>query len=275
MLFINAKQKSVEIIDKILRQQSFLSYSSLSAFASSPKDFIDYKTKPRERTPAMVLGSQFHALLLTPEEFHDHYFIFDDSAIVEELSKTYANPRNTNKYKEWKLTANPTGKDAIDSQTFKLLSYMVDQVESNRAAKKILDSCPSREQRREWEYKNFIFEGYLDANGEDIICDVKKCTDASPEKFQRTLVRENYHVQAAMYAYATGKKNYYIIACDETGAVSVHELSRELLMYGMEEYDRWVTYFNVCVLRDAWNQSYDFWAKRGDGIYKAEKPLYL
>lgn len=265
-----------EIIARLLNHESHLSYSSLSNFKSSPKEFINYKLKEVKQTDAMVFGSMVHCLILEPADFDYRYFILDDKAVCSSIGG--AKPRATNAYKEWKADVVAAARDKIITcvEDYEAALLMSLNVRSNRAASKILKLATVHEKPIEWEMKNFKFRGIIDGEGEDIIFDLKTCADASPKKFQRDIMSMDYYLQAALYLKGIGQmKRYFIIAMDQNGGVSTHQLSDSLLEYGINEVDTLLDKFNECILNDEFNTSYDFWAERFDGIFVADKPAYL
>lgn len=272
---LSTLNQTTEIIERIMRHEDHLSYSSLKAFSESPADFIRYKMGAKETTPAMAFGSMLHCLILEPEEFDSRYFLIEDEDICKEIGG--AKPRSTNKYKDWLSTqADKAGdREMIQLGDFKEAEMIASNVRYNNPSKKIIDQCNEKEMPIEWEFKNFRFKGFMDGNGDKVIVDIKSCSDASPKKFQRDIISNKYHLQAAMYSYAVGGKDYYIIAVDRKGGVSVHLLSKELIGYGMEEYNYLMDKFNECVLFDLWDSSFDFYCPSPGGIYTAEKPAYL
>lgn len=274
---IKTKQNVIEeIIGTLMRHEGALSFSSLSKFKESPKTFIDYKLKKIEQTDAMIFGSMVHCLILEPDEFESRYHILEDAEICAEIGG--AKPRATNEYKDWvKEQEGIAGrKTIIDKSNFDAANIMSLNVTHNYAAKKILKKAIVHEYEIEWFYKNFKFKGYIDGYGEDLIFDLKTCTDAEPRTFQRDIINNEYYLQAAMYLKGIGEvKPYYIIAIDRSGGVSVHQLSDALIEHGLNVYDILLDKFNECILQDGFNSSYEFWSERFDGIFLADKPGYL
>lgn len=261
-----------EIIARLMSGESWLSYSSLSCFKSSPKDFIDYKLKLRVETDAMVYGSMVHCLVLEPQDFENRYFCLEDSEICSAIGG--AKPRATNRYKEWYAGAIAEAGDKIivEADDYANAKIVAINVLNNRASRKVLNLCPEREKEIEWDFMNFKFHGKIDGIGPKAIFDLKTCADADNNKFQRDLINMGYYLQAAMYMYGSGgSQDYYIIAADKVGGVSVHQLDVHLLDYGMKEYTFILEKFNECILTDSFGQSYDFWSKRYDGIFTAER----
>lgn len=264
------------VIDSLMDHTGHLSFSSLKAFAESPATFAEYKLAKKEPTEAMQFGSMLHCLVLEPQDFDNRYLCLDDADIIAQIGG--AKPRATKLYKEWKaITVAEAGdREIVDTNSYISAKIIASNVLHNRASRKILDMCWEHEKPIEWEFKNFIFRGFIDGKGEKAICDLKTCSDAKPKKFQRDLIDNKYYLQAAMYLYAIGENiPYYIIAVDKDSGVSVHKLEDRLIEHGMEEYNTLLDSFNECILKDAFDQSYDFHSDRFDGTFICEKPGWL
>lgn len=264
------------VVSKLMAQEGHLSFSSLKAFAESPAKFVEYKLAKPEPTDAMNLGKVIHCLILEPEEFDKRYVCLDDADICNSIGG--AKPRATKAYKEWKQVAIAEAgeRDLIETNDFYLARKMANAVRDNRASAKILALCPDREKSIEWDYKNFLFKGFIDGRGEKAKLDIKLCVDASPRKFQRTIVEEKYYLQGAMYTYAEGEDvPYYNIAVDRSGGVSVHKLHQHLLEHGMNEYSELLDRFNECIIKEHWDRSFDFYSDLFDGTFVCEKPGWL
>ena len=73
---LEAERIALDIFVRETIEKRPLSYSSLKSFSISPKHYISYLTK--ERTPptaALIQGSVFDILLLTPEDFEKKLYI--------------------------------------------------------------------------------------------------------------------------------------------------------------------------------------------------------
>jgi hypothetical protein len=145
-----------------------------------------------------------------------------------------------------------------------------------------MDMCPEHEKPIEWELKNFKFKGFIDGNGEHAIFDLKSMADAEKRKAQRAVTDKGMYIQASMYQYGLGltrPKQHFIIAADKMSGISVHELHPRLLAQGMEDYLLLVDLFNVCIINDDFERSFDFIAEyreeRRTGIFSCELPGYL
>lgn len=283
VLIIEDRQSKIDqLISDLMSGAKTLSFSSLKAFKNSPSDFIDYCFREKKQTEAMLLGTLIHCLVLEPAEFEKRYTVLDDEAKCIEISGADwqdegKKPRSTKKYKEWKaeFMANCEG-EIIPLKAFQQAAIIAGNITHNKAAKKVLSLCPNREVKIEWKYKNFGFKGYYDGGGEKVRCDIKKVPDASPRAAQRTIIQMWYHGQAAMYLTAEKVMlPFYIICADAKGGVSVHKLDKSLIEQGLEDYSDIVDKFNECLLKENFNESYDFWAESYDGIFVCDKPAYM
>lgn len=281
---IDVREEQVkELIRQFMAGEKHLSFSSLKAFAESPADFIQYQLRERKTTPAMIWGSLIHCLILEPENFQNVYVVMDDKAKCEEIGGK--SPRQTNLYKEWKANflLKHEGKIVIGIDMITRAAAVANNVLFNRAARPLLDACTEREVYTEWEYKNLKFRGFIDAKTPEgapkkIKIDIKTCKDANPAKFAREIMSNKHYLQGTMYDVSDpGVEHctYYVIAVDQKGGVSVHRIDPPLLEYGLKEYDRLVTAFNKCLIKDSFNQSYDFWADGASGTFVCQLPSYL
>lgn len=268
--------KTAPIVSALMSHDAHLSFSSLKCFKQSPANFIEYKMGQKEQTDAMLFGQMLHCLVLEPQDFDNRYLCLEDTDICNQIGG--AKPRATKAYKEWyQFTIAEAGKrTVVDTDDYTSAKIIASNVLHNRASSKILDMGWLHETGVDWEFKNFKFKGFIDGMGDKLVFDLKTCADADPRKFEREIMNNSYYLQAAMYLYAIEKDiPYYIIAVDRKGGVSVHALDHHLIEHGMKEYNELLDKFNECILKDAFDQSYDFWAKRWDGIYDCEKPTYL
>lgn len=274
------------IIEEIMKGNKKLSYSSLSAFIDSPKDFSDYVLRQRIETPAMIYGSMVHCLVLEPGDFLYRYYPLDDSDICEQIGG--AKPRSTKAYKLWKAEQGFLAGDKIivssaDYAHAKVVAY---NVRTNRASSRILQACPRHEMGVEWEYLNFFFRGFIDLDGENDTADLKTMPDANRDVVDREIKRRRLYLQQCGYrlglkakAEIEGKtwkkKDHHIIAVDKLGGISVHTIHEPLMEYGMEEMEHYVKKFNYCYTIEGWDQSQDFYGHPWSGRFVCEKSGYM
>lgn len=276
-LQLSYNEKIDEIIKAILRKEKSLSFSSLNNFAESPRDFIRYKLKQIEQTDAMIYGSMVHCLVLEPNDFYNRYFVLDDTQKKKEIGG--AKPGATKEYQLWltEMSGNAGDRILVKAADFTSAEATAADVNNNSASSRILKLCNTREEHIQWEFNNYIFQGFKDMSGKSAIADLKTCTDANPRKFERQIISDRYYLQGAMYLTADqfingGElKDYYIIAVDKSGGVSCHQLRPDLIKKGIEEYGYLINKFNECILSDKFDNSYEFFSDRFDGIYDAHK----
>jgi exodeoxyribonuclease VIII len=266
---LTREQYTVQLILDIKSGKTKLSYTAISKFKRSPKCFIDYKLAPKEQTDAMLLGSIVHCLILEPEHFDERYTT--DALIIAEIGG--AKPRSTTKYKEWK--AEQEGMIVISSDFHKAGQDMANAVLNNSAAKWVLDQCDKREFRIEWNHKGLSFIGFMDARGK-VIADIKICQDAEPKKFQRDIINMGYYLQGGAYTIAEGEVlPYFLIAVDRNLGVSVHEVTEDLIEFGMNEFDRLCGEFNTCLDANDFHKSFEYRSHTDQGYFKVSRPPYL
>jgi hypothetical protein len=268
------------ILEAIMRQQDHLSFSSLNAFRRSPLDFIRYKLGIREETDAMVYGAMVHTLILQSHLFDQKYLIKDDFAICQEIGG--AKPRATNRYKEWfaKWEASAGDRIIVDQEDYLLAQSIATATKLNMASAKVLYG-PEGEDGEcevgcEMEYDNFIFRGFIDKLFSDYAIDIKTCADAEKKKFQRTILDKGYYIQSAIYKLLRPQiKEFYFIAVDKIGGISVHRIEKGLMRQGIADFRDLCKSFNHCFLTDGFDRSFDWWAEirdnKWDGIFDCER----
>lgn len=281
-----------------------LSYSSIVSFMKSPKTFIDYKLKERKTTDAMIFGNLVHCLILQPEEFDNQFSVKDFNIPGSDNQKNFAFDMSqgvdcdTAYMSHYKLTKKELetgigskGKD-LEAKLEKYINYLIkeadpknktqfvtyDKIEeakkykelaySNRASKYVLDQITDTEIPISWEYAGYKWRGYMDGVG-SCYADLKMMAQsAKPKKARWKITDMGYHLQGALYVDGSGMGNmpYYVIGMDNTFNISVTELTDSVLDKGREAIEHIMTNFNMCVLDNRWNESYDFWEQDERGI---------
>jgi hypothetical protein len=273
-------QKINDLINSLLNHEKHLSYSSLSAFKKSPLDFLHYKFQQKEQTPAMAFGSMAHNWILDYSTFWSKYYLIDNDAPKRPTIAQY----NAKKPSDDTLAAidywdnleqESFGQILITQNDLKELDKISSSLFKNISANNLILKCTEFEKEYDFNYDNFSFKSFIDAEDENIRLDLKIVQNADPKKFQRDALAYGYHIQAAMYEIAGGKRDYYLLAADRNGGVSVNKLSDDLIAYGRQEINNLLENFNRCILEDAWLQSYEFYSLRSDGAYEFELPKYL
>lgn len=278
-----------EIALAIRQQRMKLSYTALSNFIDSPKDFADYKLQKKEPTAAMNYGSMLHCLILEPAKFNERFYAFDDADKCAELIANGAkSPRATKEYRQWKAQmCEAAGKRTIVSpQDYAHAKIVASNVLNNAAAARLMHKCPRKETPVDWEFMNYLFHGFIDLMGDADIVDIKSMADAQQDKVKREIWYRKLYLQGVMYLIGAREKdkeegreprerNYHIMAVDKLGGISCHLLDPALLKFGMEEYDKFMKKFNYAILTEAWDMSYDFWSEYWHGEFIVEKSGWM
>lgn len=249
--------------DKYDRGELYLSYSSLSNFRKSPRHFIDYKLFGTDDTDSILLGKVLHCLVLEPQTFNDKYISAPEcDRRTKEGKAIYA--QFLEQAKDKTVVSNTIYSNAVE---------MAISVLSNDQSKILIDNALYKEKRIDWERYGFKFLSFLDGEGEDYVFDLKSMPDADPKKVQREILNRGLWMQGGMYLEALEQdKDYYIIAVDKKGNVSVHLLMKSLIDYGKSEFKRLCGDFEDCLSTNSWLKSYEY--RSHNGIYPIDKPQY-
>ena len=249
--------------DKFSNGDLYLSYSSLSNFRKSPKHFIDYKLYGNEDTDSILLGRLLHTLVLEPQKFNKKYAKAPEcDRRTKEGKAIYAD-----------FIKASEGKTVISDTIYNQAVEMAISVLSNEQSKALIDGAIAKEKRIDWEMFGFKFLSFLDGEGEDYVFDLKSMPDADPKKVQREILNRCLWLQGGMYLKALNEdKDYYIIAVDKKGNVSVHLLMQSLIEYGKSEFKRLCSDFEDCLSTNSWLKSYEY--RSHNGIYPIDKPQY-
>jgi hypothetical protein len=253
------KEEFDSIIEKIMKKEKKLSFSSFRPFFKSPKHFYSNQMEKKEETKAMTEGTMFHMAILEPERFESTYWVFDDSEKVAEIGG--GNPRVTAVYKNWKaeIFAKNEGKEPITKELKNTLVFIREYLQKNSATKDLLFGEGENEVDCEFEYENLLFHGRIDRIGKDFIVDLKKVADASFDK-NRWNIRDSFlDVQADMYCMAKGIKTYYLIFVDLECNVCVVKFDEATLNSAWEKFKTGVEGFLTCIETDSFLSSYEFY----------------
>lgn len=258
------------------RNNVTLSHSAFNEFCKSPRHFIQYKMRQKVETPSMAYGTMAHCLVLEPEEFENRFVIspqFDKRTKVGKAGWQEfiagIQERNERERQRCEATKQPYyDLKVVNQKDYDTANYVKNCIYANDAAAYVLKQITQTEMDVEWEYMGLKWRGKIDGKGERIICDLKFIADADPKKVQRSIKHDGYGRQGVHYKRGARcpKHDYYLIAADRTGNVSVHLMNDAYLHIESKEIDHYIAHFKRCVFQGAWNQSYDFFAP--NGIYE-------
>jgi len=286
------EEENTAYIDLMKRLQSkteTLSYSSLKAFAKSPRNFIQYKLKPRTpQTESQIFGSLCDCFLTTPEKFNELFSIIGlvptsvnqvgfCNDMISGLSKedAYVNNYKTGGVdKVYEACGNYieavlSGKLVCTQKMYDDAFKIVENLKKSDLVMQYIDSCTQFQTKREWEYSGWKFKGFTDAEGTRIIVDFKFSKDSDPDKFERDIVNFDYFMQMGMYAESDQSlPECYFIVYDKSLNFSVIKLDYSFLNYGVRKYKYLVAKLEDCIKNNRWAESYNFWDVQQRTVYK-------
>lgn len=230
-----------------------ISKSDLDLIAKSPMHYKHYKNAPKEQTPAMLLGSVTHKLVLEPDKFTDEY------AVAPAVDKRTKDGKATWSEFMEKVTDKHT---VIDETLYKQAKEIAESVLNHPVAAKLLHGGQA-EISYFWETSDGIkCKCRLDYLRSDIktIIDFKTTQNSSPEEFTKSAYNYRYHVQAAWYM--DGLKNcgvdidnFIFIAVETKPPFPVIVYVADELMLklgGIEAAENLETY-RKCIKTDIWH----------------------
>jgi exodeoxyribonuclease VIII len=211
--------------------------------------FIQRRTGPTKKTPAMEFGSMFHACVLEPARFTQDYISDAGSQGIDRRTKE-------GKIAYESFLAFADGKTVVKDEDFKRCTAMADALFQHPTTESILRSGKA-EQTAVWvDPKTNIFckvrPDYL--RYDDVIVDLKTAERADYTGFQRAVANFGYHIQAAMYTRGiealTGRKQtflFVVIEKEPPYAIAVYNLEQLALDTGTmlieEQLDKLADYY--------------------------------
>jgi len=279
----------IELLKRLQSKQESLSYSSLKAFSKSPRNFIQYKLKPRTaQTESQIFGSLCDCFLTTPDKIDETFVVINSIPTSENqigfckdmangLSKedAYANNYKTGGVdKVWVAVGNyveaiKSGKLVCTQQMYDEAFKIIENLKKSELVMQYIDSCNVFQNKREWTYSGWKFKGFTDAEGTRLIIDFKFSKDADPDKFERDIVNYDYFMQMGMYAESDSSlPECYFIVYDKSLNFSVIKLDYTFLNYGVRKYKYLVAKLEDCIKNNRWSESYNFWDVQLRTVYK-------
>ncbi|MCG7932865.1 MAG: PD-(D/E)XK nuclease-like domain-containing protein [Candidatus Thiodiazotropha lotti] len=242
-----------------------ISKSGLDLINQSPLHYITNKHHPRPSTPAMVIGSAFHALVLEPDVFAKEYTLPPQgapkrptSAQLNSQNPSAAAMRSIDYWEQW--NAENEGKIIIENKTgddpfwqpgdWDRLHYMRDAVFEHPYASILLDPDQGKaEQSVYWIDQrtkklckcrpDFINEVHK------IAVDLKSTNDASYSEFAKSSAKFRYHVQDPFYSDGLSEighpiGSFVFVAVEKTPpwGIGIYKIPPEERRIGRIEYQR-------------------------------------
>lgn len=237
---------------------SRISKSGLDLVAKSPlhywSKYLDPNREPESPTPALILGSAFHSIVLEPHKFNTEF------AVAPKVDrKTSAGKQIWSDFEE--LNSHKT---LLTSDQYDTIQRMRDSVRNHPAVDALL-STGVAEQTLHWTDQATgvpckARPDWMTARG--IIVDLKSTEDASIEAFSRSSYSYRYHVQSAFYLDGLSAQNdgpafdtFVFVAVEKSPpfAVAVYVADEQFVTHGRETYMCNLEMYKRCVEKGDWH----------------------
>lgn len=175
-----------------------ISRSSIMDFKKSPKNYWALHLNPdrpvREVKASWEFGTAFHTLILEPDLFTKDYFILPEKVYLKDVGR-----EAYEEYKKAEKEASETSKKVLSHADCQRLCSMQSALFSNERAKQLIYQGVY-ECSYFWkdQASDLMIKSRPDILNHNCYIDLKTCEDASPESYQRDMVKGGYHIQAAM-----------------------------------------------------------------------------
>ncbi|WP_435310668.1 PD-(D/E)XK nuclease-like domain-containing protein [Primorskyibacter sedentarius] len=256
-----------------------ISKSGLDLIRQNPAEFITRKRHPKPPTPAMLLGSAFHCLVLEPEKFDQEYVMEPMDAprrpTAAQINAKKPSPDSLAAIEFWKQwDAENEGKTAISTKPgddpfwqpsdWCRLHRMRDAILLHPIASILLDPSAGRAEQTcywvDWQTKklckcrpDFINDDH------NLLVDLKSTEDASYTGFGQSVSRYRYHVQDAYYrdgmhqiGHTVGGFVFVAVEKQPPYNVAVYRLGQEEVRVGRLQYESDLMKYKQCHEADEW-----------------------
>lgn len=246
-----------------MQGETYLSFSSLTRFAHSPRAFVDYRlekaNKDRKVTDAMKIGLALHEQFLERKLFTIDVIPKDRPKRPSRRQIEAKNPSDATKISV-EFWSRYDEKNSITHEQYEEVKQYAQLCEANVEAKFLRDEGEV-EVREEIVYKGINFVRKMDIISHDyhFIADLKKCPNVSQRKFKYKVRDELLHVQAAIYLLGRDHYDYKWLAVDGKDCI-VHNLGSSAFDKGMRLLNELLTKFKKMEYKD-WLKGREFWEK--------------
>lgn len=198
----------------------------------SPAHWREYRKQPG--TPAQKFGTAAHVLILEGTEAFEQRYI---------VHPGFDRRTNAGKAAHLEFVTAHAEYEILTQLEYNTLMEMNLSVRQSMIASDILESCAQREVSLFWHCQLSDVQccGRLDFVGDGIVGDLKTTSDASPEAFQRSVLRYGYYIQAGHYIDGLAvfellpRFMFIAVEKDPPYAVGVYELDEDLLVDGIRQ----------------------------------------
>jgi hypothetical protein len=244
-------------------------YVSSSVVKTIAKQSVHhYLNQAPFNSPALMIGTAFHTLVLEPEEFEKDYLVANHK--IDRRTKV-----GKAEAKSLEDKARDMGKDVLHYGDHNLIQTMAASVNANPEYVRLLDHCQKevsfyiddftlpdfcmgdvvhfepetkfkvRVRPDAYSKKPIRFAG---KDLQNVVIDLKSCQDSSPRAFKNAVYQYGWHIQAAFYLDLLSHvskhmelpafETFYFMAVEKKNpyACQVYELSEKMLMDGRAQY---------------------------------------
>jgi len=262
--------------EKEYRRQDGISRSELWRLRESPEKFRWYQDHPEPPTPALILGTAAHKLLLEPDTFNDEF------AVAPECDRRTKDGREA--YSAFLESSE--GKSIITLADYQKAAEMAQKARETPFVNKLLNG--ERERPFFWVDDltgepckirvDCITTVSIDGIPTTAIVDYKTTADASTDGFMRSAINYGYDFQAGMYCEgvkrATGEKPIFIfIVQEKTAPYAVNVLLADELVVrrGYDIFRNLIGVYHKCKTTGNW---YGYLGQFED-VHKLNLPAWL
>lgn len=234
-----------------------ISQSGLKHLARSPAHFREYVDHPKPSTPDQILGTIEHVACFESERLNASHYV---------RPATYTNKKGEKKpwhasateVKEW-LAAH-RDRPVLSPDAYKAVEGMCRSVFGHPAAALALAQGKAEQSLFcEDEETGLQLKCRCDWLSGSAVVDLKKCQDASPAGFAKTVANYGYDLQAAVNlhicrALGLGKEAFVFIAVEDVSpfAVGVYQLDEASIAVGTSKFRRLMQRYMECVTTEQW-----------------------
>lgn len=234
-----------------------LSYSSLKEFSKSPAHYVAYLNKKVEPTKEMLFGSLVHCMLLTPSIFLDKF------AVMPNIDRRTTVGKQA--YEDF--TKQSEGKDVVTEQDYDDANNLVNKVISNQTIAEVIQNCDSFEKEWRYEINGLPVRGFYDGVAIDYILEVKTTSDAEPRAITADFFKRQYHMQAGMYNYVSGKPiKYIIIETKSPYNCYLADADDDFVSFGKMKIIESIDKFKECLDIGLFDMGYEFYGHLKIGL---------
>ncbi|MDE5763779.1 MAG: PD-(D/E)XK nuclease-like domain-containing protein [Ruminococcus sp.] len=228
-----------------------VSKSDLDLIDRSPAYYRHIKENPRESTPAMLLGSVVHKLILEPDSFASEYAVCP------------AADRRTKAGREIYQTFTDSlknGVEAVPDDVYRTALSMAESVRNHPIASRLLQGGQA-ETSWFWEENGIQCKCRPDYLRTDIKCviDLKTTQNSSLESFTKSAYDYRYHVQVAWYlkglrTCGVEAENFLFVAVEKEPPypVCVHAADDLMIQLGGQKAMENLTVYAECQNTGIW-----------------------